>query len=314
MPYYEESPFGAAVGVAGGIFKGQQQQKEYQQQMQQQALANAMAQRRLQDEEQYQQFDENDKLRTRAIAAGNDPDTGKPITSEMPHNLQVPVSSKASLQDQYNKLMQIGGWLYSKGYKDQAYPSFQQAGDIAQRLGAQVTFDNDLKKMIIAGNVTTNREVTMLGLRGQQDETLLGERLQGDAAIHGAPTYADLHPRPGSNKTVPTVGEVNSMLNEWAQGVQTQTGTQINPGGKPIPTYARVPPDPAQRTFVTSAISQIQHSKNPVAAATGAIAAYKKNFKNADPQAVRILQAAADEAGGSNVTSDPPPPQGWGQP
>lgn len=308
MPYYEQSPFAAAAGVAGGIMQGQQQQKEYQQQLKQQALTNAMAQKRLQDEEAYQQFDENDKLRTRAIAAGNDPDTNKPITSEMPHNLQVPVSNKASLQDQYSKLMQIGGWLYSKGYKDQAYPSFQQAGDIAQRLGAQVTYDNDLKKMIIAGNVTTNRELLAIGARGQVEGTLQGQREGFEAGLHGAPTYADLHPRPGSAKNVPTVGEVNSMLNEWGQGTQTQTGTQMNPGGKAIPIYARVPPDPSQKMFVTQAVTQIQHSSHPAAAAAGAIAAYKKNFKNADPQAIRILQSAADEAGGSNVTSDPQSP------
>jgi hypothetical protein len=283
--------------------------------MQQQAIANAMAQKRLQDEEAYQQFDENDRTRSRNIAEGKDPDhPDRLITSELPSNLQVGVSPKASLQAQYDKNMKIAMFFMARGFKDQASPYLDAARSNAEQLNAQQTFQRDFAKAIVLANYTTNREMQAINARGQVEGALQGQREGFEAGLHSAPTYADLHPKTGSSKNVPTVGEVNSMLNEWSQGAQTQTGTQINPGGKPIPTYARVPPDPAQRTFVTSAISQIQHAKNPVAAATGAIAAYKKNFKNADPQAVRILQAAADEAGGSNVTSDPPPPQGWGQP
>lgn len=283
------------------MLQGQQEQKRYQQQMQQQAIQTALEQRRIADTEQYNQFDMTDRTRARNISEGKDPDhPDRLITSELPANLQVGVSPKASLQAQYDKNMKIAMFFMSRGFKDQAAPYFDAAHTAADQMNAENVFKRDFAKAIVMANYTTSRE---LGLNQA--------RQQGEVGVHQADRDYDVtHPLPNQlpRPKVPSFGEVNGMLNEWVQGTQSVTGKDVT---TQAPIYARVPPDPAQKTYVEQAVSSIQHSKNPQATAAGAIAGYKRNFKGADPQAVRILQAAADSMtpqsnyGGSDATSDP---------
>jgi hypothetical protein len=308
VPYEEESPIGAAIGVAGGFMQGQQQAKQQalenarlQQQIIAQQAQMALEQRRADSEEKYQQFDMNDRTRARNISEGKDPDhPDRLITSELPPALQVGVSPKAPLQAQYDKNMKIAMFFLSRGFKEQAAPYLDAAQNAAQQMNSMQTFQRDFAKAIVLANYTTSRE---LGLNQA--------RQQGEVGVHQADRDYDVtHPLPNQlpKAKVPTFGEVNGMLNEWVQGTQAQTGTDMV---SKSPIYSRVPPPPAQKLFVESAVSQIQNSSNPQAAAMGAIAAYKKNFKGGDPQAIRILRAAADSMnpqssdGGSDATLDP---------
>ncbi len=101
----------------------------------------------------------------------------------------------------------------------------------------------------------------------------------------------------------PSFGNLSSVLNEWSQGTQRQTGT--DPVSR-APVFSRVPPTDAQRAAVYSAVDAIQKSPNPQRDAAAAITAYKRHFGD-DPQVFHIFSAAA-QVGGSNADANPPSP------
>lgn len=83
-PYYEESPIGAAVGVAGGFLQGQQEAKQQalQQQLLQQQIAQEAARSRLAEEE-FEHTVSQDTIQNR-INMGLDPRTGQPYAQGGP--------------------------------------------------------------------------------------------------------------------------------------------------------------------------------------------------------------------------------------
>jgi len=122
LPYYEESPFGAAIGVAGGMLQGQQQAK--QQAMQQEALRQEIAQRvadqRLREEElkhtiSHDQIQDN-------ISQGLNPTTGQPFFPSDPKPKKG--ASDAAWADWARSAaigaMQSGNYGAAKGYQDLA--------------------------------------------------------------------------------------------------------------------------------------------------------------------------------------------------
>lgn len=307
MPYTELSPFAAAVGAAAGYAQGKQaqqqrelEQQRYREQMAQQAAAMALDQRRTDDEERRIKDEETNAADDRAarnrvqqISEGIDPNTGKPIRAELPTSLTRGKinSNQATPQQQYEHAMKVATFFSMRGFKEQAQPFFDDARTIAEQMRQGQIFDQDMKKLAVT-----------IAATGQRETTNENARFAHDVQLRGMPTYADLHPRPGALRAQ-TPAELNTMLNEWSNGHQTQTGTDIVNNS---PIYQRVPPPSDQQQFVYSAVSQIQGSRNPAAAAALAITAFRKHFKNADPQAIRILQTAANTAAGGYPS--PPPP------
>lgn len=149
-----------------------------------------------------------------------------------------------------------------------------------------------------------HRQQVALGTVPQKD-IYNKQTISADTAL--SVTHADARSAANRSRSArggPTFNSVNAMLNSWSQGTQ---GFYTDPTTKQQ-MLGHVPPSPQERNQITNAVDLIQHASNPRSAAASAIAAYKQHYgKNADPQAVRILESAGDAAsnGGSDADQNP---------
>ena len=164
----------ALLGAYGGYGQGRQQRTQNQQEQERLNQDQAYREAELSIEEQRAKREQDTYTRSTGI----DPATGKPFVMPASLNRIVPgnvgPNYKPTLEDTYRHQMLWYSTLQGQGRADEAAGWLAQAQETARQMNAQQS-----------ENATLNRELQVLPLR-----------LQGEEAIHGEPTYADLHPKP----------------------------------------------------------------------------------------------------------------------